>query len=82
MDNILLESTVHWLSKHMTSVMLIVGFTKNVQKCNSHSIQNSLLAACCSDGRYVLQWDDSIIVGCRLFGTVWDTLASLQGILA
>jgi len=35
MNNISLETSVHWLSKELGSRMK-VGFTRNLQKCNSY----------------------------------------------
>jgi len=43
MNNISLESTFHWLSKDTVKFKVDVEFARNMQKCNSQHMQNSLL---------------------------------------
>jgi len=42
------ESTVHWLSEDTVKFEVDIGFTRNMQKHNSHFTQNAFFAARCN----------------------------------
>jgi len=41
----ILETSDYWLSEDVVSLKIEVGFTRNLQKCNSHFTKKSHIAA-------------------------------------
>jgi len=80
-DNISLEATVHWLPKIQSSLRSMLGFTRNMQKCNSNfdsfwlHTQQTVAAALYAS---VIMATIASLPGVRLFCMVWAILASLR----
>jgi len=75
--NILLESLVHWISEDTFKFEIKVGFTRNMQKCNSSfDFLTSQTANYSSTLAWLIMTIESLQGAC-LFCAVWAILVSL-----